>query len=323
MMLRLFSCDAIQNLEQNPKRPLFRWDVWKETEVLNGDLAEEARKGLEDAVKTHADVVERATEVSVELYKLRKKASHKVIPLVEEYVNSLANSPKEFDKTFKEFHIQVAAFDKAVQQVEEALTDAAVKGGAGAGAGIAAGAATAFAAPTAAMAIATTFGTASSGAAISTLSGAAATNAALAWLGGGALAAGGGGMAGGSALLALAGPVGLGLAAVCAAGGAIYVRSKNTAIAEEANSRRQEVEARRAATEAACVEVGEILKLTKTQVNGIRKLLAQVVDGAPSSYNLYDDERKLKLAAVINHVRTLGQLLNRRLAVGEVAQLAR
>lgn len=290
--------------------------------MLNGDLADTARKDLEDAIQAHADVVQRATEVSVELYELRMKASHKLIPQVEAYVNILAATPKEFDKTFEEFHIQVAAFDKVVQGIKEAMVDAAIKGGAGAGAGIAAGAATAFAAPTAAMAIATTFGTASTGTAISALSGAAATNAALAWLGGGALAAGGGGMAGGSALLALAGPVGLGLAAVCAAGGALYVRSKNTAIAEEANARREEIEARRAATEAARIEVGKILDLTKQQANGIRGLLRDVMDGAPSSYEHFDSDRKQKLGAIINHVRTLGQLLNRRLETGESQHVA-
>ncbi len=156
--------------------------------MLNGDLADAARKELEGAIQAHADVVQRATEVSVELYELRMKASHKLIPQVEAYVNTLAATPKEFDKTFEEFHIQVAAFDKVVQGIEESMIDAVIKGGASAGAGIAAGAANAFAAPTAAMAIATTFGTASTGTAISALSGAAATNAALAWLGGGALA---------------------------------------------------------------------------------------------------------------------------------------
>lgn len=290
--------------------------------MLNGDLAETARKDLEKAINAHADVAERATEVSIELYELRKKTSHKLIPQVEEFVNSLAAAPKEFDKTFEEFRIQVAAFDNIVERVTESLHDTAIKGGAGAGAGIAAGAATAFAAPTAAMAIATTFGTASTGTAISALSGAAATNAALAWLGGGALAAGGGGMASGSALLALAGPVGLGLAAVCAAGGALYVRTKNTAIAEEANSRRREVDLRRAATEAARIEVGKILELTKLQANGLRALLGAVQDGAPGSYEQFDSDRKQKLGALINHIRTLGQLLSRRPEIGETQHIA-
>lgn len=289
--------------------------------MLNGDLAEKARKGLEDAVRAHADVAERATEISVELYELRKKTSHKLIPVVEDFVSSLAATPKEFDKAFEEFRIQVAVFDSLVEEVTEALHDAAINGGVGAGAGIAAGAATAFAAPTAAMAIATTFGTASTGTAISALSGAAASNAALAWLGGGALAAGGGGMSGGSALLALAGPVGLGLAAVCAAGGALYVRSKNSDIAEEANKRRLAVDARRLATEVARVEVGKILDLTKQQVSGIRLLLDQVKDNAPGNYALFDSERKKRLGALINHVRTLAQLLNRRIGTDEPQRL--
>jgi hypothetical protein len=290
--------------------------------MLNGDLAEKARKDLEQAIQAHTDVAERATEVSLELYELRKKTSHKLIPAVEQFVSSLAATPKEFDKAFEEFRIQVAAFDSLVEEVTDALHDVAVKGGVSAGAGVAAGAATAFAAPTAAMAIATTFGTASTGTAISALSGAAASNAALAWLGGGALAAGGGGMSGGTALLALAGPVGLGLAAVCAAGGAIYVRSKNTSIAEEANGRRAEVEARRLETEVARIEVGKILDLTKQQVSGIRQLFDQVKDNSPTSYKLFDSGRKHQLGALINHVRILGQLLNRKITSGETPLLS-
>jgi hypothetical protein len=112
--------------------------------MLNGDLAEKARKDLEDAIQAHTDVAERATEVSLELYELRKKTSHKLIPDVEQFVSSLAATPKEFDKAFEEFRIQVAAFDSLVEEVTDALHDVAIKGGVGAGAGVAAGAATAL-----------------------------------------------------------------------------------------------------------------------------------------------------------------------------------
>ena len=129
-------------------------------------------------------------------------------------------------------------------------------------------------------------------------------------------------MAGGSAFLALAGPVGLGLAAVCAVGGALYVRSKNASIAEEANGKRQQVEAQRAATEVVRVEIGEILDLTKQQASGIRSLLSAVKADAPASYRDFDSDRKEKLGAVINHVRVLGELLGRRIGPGKPAQIS-
>jgi len=285
--------------------------------MLNGELAQNARKDLEAAVLAFTDVAERTMELSLELFALRKKTSVKLIPQVENFVNALAATPKEFEKTFLEYHHQVEAFDKVVEQIDASLHDAAVKGGTGAGIGVAAGAATAFAAPTAAMAIATTFGTASTGTAISALGGAAATKAALAWLGGGALAAGGGGMAAGNALLALAGPVGWGLAAICAASGAIYVRSKNASIAEEAHEHRRHVATRQAATEVAKAEIALLLGLTKLQVKGIRSILTELKSEAPSSYREFTSAQKQTLGAVINHVRILGELLNRHLSSAE------
>lgn len=285
--------------------------------MLNGGVVEQARNELKKSVDLLTTESERAMGLSLELYELRSDSSHKLIPQAEAFVNSLASKPKKFDKTFHEYGLELKSFDGLVHSVDVKRHDAEVKGGTAAGVGTAAGAATAFAAPAAAMAVATTFGTASTGVAISTLSGAAATNAALAWLGGGALAAGGSGMAGGSTLLALAGPVGLGIAALCVVGGAVYVRSKNTSIAEEANERRKEVEARRRQTKGVSVEIEKLRDLTKVQVAGMRRLLAKVTDNAPSDYREFDDDRKQALAALVNHVHVLGKLLNQRVGSGE------
>lgn len=137
----------------------------------------------------------------------QRERSTDLLELVEFLVNSIANTPKSFEKDFEEIDVHKAQFVEVIEFARKDL-EAARASAAGAGAGIAAGAAVASMAPTAAMWAATTFGVASTGTAISTLSGAAATNAALAWLGGGALAAGGGGTAAGGALLALAGPIG-------------------------------------------------------------------------------------------------------------------
>lgn len=130
------------------------------------------------------------SDYGVRLHQERERSGD-LLSLVEVLINSIANSPKEFQATFEEIRKDKAAFTEAEQYAKEEL-NAARQSAMSAGGGIAAGAAVASMAPTAAMWIATTFGTASTGTAISTLSGAAASQAALAWLGGGALAAGGG-----------------------------------------------------------------------------------------------------------------------------------
>ena len=165
--------------------------------MLNRSLKLDAITALE---KTHQRYESSAASVTKEAEKLmltRKRCSEQVIVNVERYINQLANSPKQFDRSYDEFKAEYRAFDTLLEEIKFEAENADFKAGGSAAAGVSAGVATAAFAPSAAMAIATTFGTASTGTAISALSGAAASNAALAWLGGGAVAAGGPGMAGG------------------------------------------------------------------------------------------------------------------------------
>ena len=165
------------------------------------------------------------------------------------------------------------------------------------------------------MAVATTFGAASTGTAISALSGAAAANAALAWLGGGALAAGGGGMAAGSTLLALAGPVGWGVAGTAVLGSALFLRSRNRRYAAEATESRVKVE-------------GEIRSLAAAmrEIEGLRQQIGEHADGcladlqwltkyAPTDYQEFQNNQKERLAALINHIRSLGKFLSAQVAL--------
>ena len=160
----------------------------------------------EEAIAEYNGAFTAMNDSGLSLLRQRERSTD-LIDLVECLVNSIANTPKSFDKDFKEIDVHKARFVDVIEFARKDL-EAARASAVGAGAGFAVGAAMASMAPTAAMWAATTFGVASTGTAISALSGAAATNAALAWLGGGALAAGGGGAAAGSALLALAGPIG-------------------------------------------------------------------------------------------------------------------
>lgn len=160
----------------------------------------------EEAIAEYNGAFTMMNDSGLSLLRQRERSTD-LIDLVEFLVNSIANTPKSFERDFEEIDVHKAQFVEVMEFARKDL-EAARASAVGAGAGFAAGAAVATMAPTAAMWAATTFGVASTGTAISTLSGAAATNAALAWIGGGALAAGGGGTAAGSALLALAGPIG-------------------------------------------------------------------------------------------------------------------
>ena len=189
------------------------------------------------------------------------------------------------------------------------------------------------------MAVATTFGTASTGTAISALSGAAATNAALAWLGGGAVAAGGGGMAAGNTLLALAGPVGWAIGGVAIAGSGIYLNKRNKDLAKKATQQRIEVEAELRSFQTVRREIEGFRERTSKHVEGclaeldwlisydpkryrrfnwLRSMiesLFRLTYHDPNNYQRFSQEQKERLAALINHIRSLSELLNRRSAL--------
>lgn len=304
--------------------------------MFNSSARKEAIRKLEEAIKRHESVRNGVLQASERLFAQRRRGVG-FIGSVEEYVNRLANSPKEFEKTIAETRVEADRFAGTVKRFEVEAARGAKIGSAGGAAGVAAGAGVAAFAPSAAMAIATTFGTASTGTAISALSGAAATNAALAWLGGGAIAAGGGGMAGGSALLALAGPVGWTVGGAALLGSGIYLNRRNKKQAEEATETCVEVKAQIRSMKAADREIKELQRLIKTHSEGclnelnwlkshslpkkrrfnwLRSIVDKLFGRAPydpNNYQLFSKEQKLRLASLINNARSLGALLNKEI----------
>ena len=207
--------------------------------MFYNDAKKQAIKFLENKQCEYNKLGSLANDYALKLYDTRKSAVL-AIERVEEYVNALAHTPKEFAKQITEVKVSIKEFNEAIK-IEKENASNNIKGASAAVTGTAAGGAIAALGPTAAMAVATTFGTASTGTAIASLSGAAATNAALAWLGGGALAAGGGGMSAGSTFLALAGPVGWSVAAVAITGGSLFASYKNKKAAEKANEAAEKI----------------------------------------------------------------------------------
>ena len=277
--------------------------------MFYNDAKKQAIKFLENKQCEYNKLGSLANDYALKLYDTRKSAVL-AIERVEEYVNALAHTPKEFAKQITEVKVSIKEFNEAIK-IEKENASNNIQGASAAVTGTAAGGAIAALGPTAAMAVATTFGTASTGTAIASLSGAAATNAALAWLGGGALAAGGGGMSAGSTFLALAGPVGWSVAAVAITGGSLFASYKNKKAAEKANEAAEKISVYiyrlRPKLEKLIRLHDETVKL-KSGLN-----IAAMVNTYPKDYLLFNDEQKKVLATVINNVRTMGELINQRI----------
>ena len=290
---------------------------WHKSEMLNSSARRETVRGLEVAVAEHEALRQRTTAASTDLFDQRRRAAEEVIVRVEDFVNRLAHSPKEFDKSVESYRVEVGRFNDHVQHLEVEAARAAKVGSATGTAGALTGVGVAALGPSVALAVATTFGTASTGAAISTLSGAAAAKAALAWLGGGALAAGGGGVAAGNALLALAGPVGWTVAGVSLVGAAAYLRSRNAKYAREATQRRIEVEAEIRSLRVAESEIAHIATSLRSHADGCLADLDWLRENAPEDYREFADPHKERLAALVNHIRSLGMLLKSQVSYGQ------
>ncbi|MEQ9345650.1 MAG: hypothetical protein RIG26_04310 [Thalassospira sp.] len=281
--------------------------------MFNGALKREAiatLKSIQGEYESEAIAIGQASE---QLFELRQTSSQKIFTQVEGYINSLANSPKSFDKTFDEYRTSYSTFNEVICAIEADAELVNAQLGGGATAGVLAGAGVATLAPTAAMAVATTFGTAGTGTAISALYGAAATNAALAWIGGGTLAAGGGGMAAGNAFLALAGPAGWAIAGTTMLTAGLYARGKNKKIAEQATSEAKRIQSLISEIVAAKAKTFSLIDLTKRHIDGVKTLLRNLRKHAPINYLDFSTDQKDILAALINHVYSLSILLNKRI----------
>lgn len=282
--------------------------------MFNAKLRKNAIDNYNAAVERYEKVANDLGENTNVLYKEREKAL-KLVKLIEEHINQLANTPKEFKVTLQKIKIEVENFKTKQQEIKKAEVEAkAAAGGSGAGATLSAlGVAVATMGPTAAMGIATTFGVASTGTAISALSGAAATNAALAWLGGGALAAGGGGISAGSALLALAGPVGWAIAGVMLAGSVgsgLYASDKNKKTANKLIAERENLEKVIRKFNDINSNVKALVETTNTQVTGVSKAEKALIG---SDYSQFSKDEKLQAGLLVNSTLTLAQLINKEL----------
>ncbi|MDN7227343.1 hypothetical protein QWY15_08575 [Planococcus sp. N064] len=281
--------------------------------MLNSSLKKEAIEELKNSLATHEKSSKKLQNRAINLHNTRAYGVD-VINKVEAYINKLANTPKEFEKTFEKVEVNLSSF-KILSEISYDEKEMIKLAGGGTAVGVAAGVATAAIAPTAAMAIATTFGVASTGTAISSLTGVAATNAALAWLGGGALAAGGGGIAGGGALLALAGPIGWGIGAASLAAGGILANKKNKEAAIKADKERVNVIKAIKVLDATATEITKLNASTERLATNIEQCLISFVSNAKSvkSYTEFSQDEKDLLRALINNTESLSVLFKKEI----------
>lgn len=277
--------------------------------MLNQELKKTALSIHEKARKNYNDAYDATAALGQALYDKRKE-SLGVIRNVELLVNSIANTPKEFESTLSKINAERTNFHNTEEYAKKSQSEL-TKTGVGGAAGIGTGAAVAALAPSAAMWVTTTFGTASTGTAISALSGAVAQRAALAWLGGGALAAGGGGMVAGKALLALAGPVGWGIAAASTAATGITVGIKNKKIADAAMAEAKKMTIASAMLKATGVKIDDLHEKTMILKDALQAMYQNNIQYLNADYTALSESAKLSLGTLVNNTLSLAALLNK------------
>lgn len=279
--------------------------------MFNNNLKKEALKIHEKTLAEYNasyGIMGKSCEL---LYEIRGK-SVELIKLVQEVVNSIANTPKQFDTELGKIGKELTKFKETEQYAKEAY-DASLKAGVNIVGGTTAGIGIASMAPTALMSIATTFGTASTGTAISALSGAAAQKAAMAWIGrtfAGFAVKEGAGMAAGQAFLALAGPIGWGITAASTGISLISLTNKNKDVAEKAVKEAKEIAKAREALDETTEKINALKAKTNRLFDDMNREKSKIMSFMNLDYLSLREEDKLFLGTLVNHTLSLSQLLN-------------
>lgn len=287
-------------------------------DLFNSKLRQEAVDGYNEAISCYNEEADSLANKSIELYQVRDKAI-KVVKIVEERINKLANKPKEFETKLEAIDVEIQNFEDKQIAISQSIKEAELASGSTAATASlsALGVTVATLGPTAAMGVATTFGVASTGTAISSLTGAAANSAALAWLGGGSVAAGGGGVAAGNAFLALAGPVGWGIAGAmltASVGAGVVANRKNEEVAKEAIEEQKKVELLARQLKEKVIEVTELIELTGKQTEGIYLANLSLTG---MDYSLFTDDEKYQAGALVNSTLSLTAMVNKEIRINE------
>lgn len=278
--------------------------------MFNVELKKEALRIHEETLVRYNNSYEKMKNECENLYNVRGQAI-KVIKMNQNVINSIANTPKEFDTTLGKIGKELTKFNDTEEYAKKAY-NASVQAGINIAGGAAAGLGVASMAPTALMSIATTFGTASTGTAISTLSGCVAQKAALAWIGRtfAGFAAEGTGMAAGQAFLALAGPIGWGITAVSTGVSLISLSNKNKELADKAVNEAKEISIARESLDEVAEKVNSLRAKTDILYTDMDKQRVKILKFLNADYLSLEDEDKYFLGTLVNNTLSLSVLLN-------------
>lgn len=280
--------------------------------MLNMDRKKKALEIHQKAVEKYNVTYEELLTSGNRLY-MKRKDSIAQIEMIEALINSISNTPKEFEKTLGDIKLERMKFTDTDAYAEKAYQEA-LKSGVSTAAGIAGGAAVASLAPSAMMWVATTFGTASTGTAISTLTGAAATKAAAAWIGRTLLpkaVIAGAGMKAGEAVLALAGPIGWGITGVTVLTSSAFTSSKNKKLADEAVEEAKEIIEAGAQLHETTAKIDQLFEETKLLSHKLMHQFDDCKKFESASYLSLKEEDQLSLGTLVNNMRSLAVLLNK------------
>ena len=280
--------------------------------VFSGKVKKEALKKHDEKLKTYNGIYQKMNTNCNHLY-MKRKNSIELIKEVESVINSIANTPKEFDTRIGKVKVELENFKRtedyakeSFRNVEKAQKD--IIRGAATGAGIA------TMAPTALMSLATTFGTASTGTAISALSGAAAQKAAVAWIGrtfAGVAVKNGAGMLAGQAFLALAGPVGWGITAATTGFSLLSLAKENEKIAAQAMEETKEIVEASNMLKATNEKIQSLIEKTRILYTDMEKQKKKIAKYLNADFMELQQEDKRYLGSVVNNTLALAELLNK------------
>lgn len=277
--------------------------------MFNVALKEEALAIHKRAVERYNLSHKKMMEESSKLYKTRIMTI-KLTKEIEEFINSIANTPKDFEIEMGLIKDEIERFRETESYAKEAL-DNEKKAGANAVGAIVVGGALAEIAPRVAMQIATTFGKASTGIAIQELSGIAAEKAALAWLGGGTIAAGGAGIAGGESLLALAGPIiGWSIVGAEVGVGLMSMTKKNKKISDKAVEEAKEIMKARENLDEMIKKIEDLNKKTNMLFEPLQKQLHSLIYLKNADFTTLEDEEIFYLGTIVNNTLAMVGLIN-------------
>ena len=278
--------------------------------MFNNNLKKEALKIHEKTLAEYNasyGIMGKSCEL---LYEIRGK-SVELIKLVQEVVNSIANTPKQFDTELGKIGKELTKFKETEQYAKEAY-DASLKAGVNIVGGTTAGIGIASMAPTALMSIATTSELPLRGrqSALFRGSGTESRNGMdrkdICRI----CSKEGAGMAAGQAFLALAGPIGWGITAASTGISLISLTNKNKDVAEKAVKEAKEIAKAREALDETTEKINALKAKTDRLFDDMNREKSKIMSFMNLDYLSLREEDKLFLGTLVNHTLSLSQLLN-------------